>query len=340
MQQITMIRVLFIVITMAIGYWLGDALIPLGEGGAYLGVLIGLVAAFAVIVLEMVAHRLSPRGITAAVFGLLLGLLLAKIFADVVSLAPFSISTISAVRVVSAIILSYLGMVMALRGRDDFNLIIPYVRFARQDERQDFIVLDTSAIIDGRIADLCQTKFVDGRLLVPRFVLRELQGIADSADHLKRARGRRGLDVLNRLRKSEHIQVKIHEEDFPEVSDVDAKLVKVAKILDARIMTNDYNLNKVAELQGVAVLNINDLCNALRPVVLPGEMLEVKLSREGKEYNQGVAYLDDGTMVVVDNGRPLIGQQVRVAVTSVLQTSAGRMIFAKLDGASGQQSRR
>lgn len=168
-------------------------------------------------------------------------------------------------------------------------------------------------------------------MVIPRFVLRELQQIADSQDALKRNRGRRGLDMLNKLQKTENIDVKIHEEDFPELSDVDTKLVKLAKFLGAKVFTNDYNLNKIAELQGVAVLNINDLANALKPVVLPGEILEIKISKEGKEYNQGVAYLDDGTMVVVDNARHLIGQTIKTNVTSVLQTSAGRMIFARLE---------
>ncbi|MBI3333624.1 MAG: PIN domain nuclease, partial [Candidatus Omnitrophica bacterium] len=174
-----------------------------------------------------------------------------------------------------------------------------------------------------------QTKFMEGRFIIPRFVLKELQQIADSQDQIKRNRGRRGLDVLGRMQKIPNIEVKIHEEDFPDTKEVDAKLVKLAKFIGGKILTNDFNLNKVAELQGVPVLNINELANALKPVVLPGELLEARVIKEGKEYNQGVAYLDDGTMVVVEQGRSLIGQTVRVMVTSVLQTAAGRMIFAK-----------
>lgn len=203
------------------------------------------------------------------------------------------------------------------------------MKFTRQDQRDDITILDTSVIIDGRIIDLCETKFIGGRFIVPRFILRELQQIADSSDSLKRNRGRRGLDILNKMQKNHNMDVKIHEEDFPETHEADAKLVKLAKLLNARVFTNDYNLNKVAELQNVHVLNINELSNALKPVMLPGEEVDVKVVKEGKEYNQGIGYLDDGTMIVVEGGRSLIGQRKKVAVTSVLQTSAGRMIFAK-----------
>jgi uncharacterized protein YacL len=221
-------------------------------------------------------------------------------------------------------------MIMAMRGRDEFNIIVPYVKFSRQDQNDEIILLDTSVIIDGRIADICKTGFLDGKFIVPRFVLKELQQIADSSDSLKRERGRRGLDILGKLQKSPNIDIKIHNDDFPEIKEVDLKLVKLAKVLSAKIFTNDYNLNKVSEIQGIRVLNVNELANALRPVVLPGEMLEIRLIKEGKEYNQGVGYLEDGTMVVVDNGRRLIGQNVNLVVGSVLQTAAGRMIFAKL----------
>jgi uncharacterized protein YacL len=220
-------------------------------------------------------------------------------------------------------------MVVAIRGRDEFNIIIPYVKFSRQGQSEEFIILDTSVIIDVRIVDICNTKFLKGKFIVPSFVLRELQHIADSGDSLKRARGRRGLDILSKLQKNPNIDVKIHNEDFPDIKEVDAKIVKLAKVLGAQIFTNDYNLNKIAEIQGVSVLNINDLANALRPVVLPGEGLDIRLIKEGKEYNQAVGYLEDGTMVVVDNARRFIGQNVHVIVGSVLQTSAGRLIFAK-----------
>jgi uncharacterized protein YacL len=246
------------------------------------------------------------------------------------------IKLFSSIQIVMILILCYLGMAIAMRGKDEFNLIIPYVKFVRQDEKDEIIILDTSVIIDGRIADIFQTHFLEGRLVIPRFVLRELQQIADSQDSLKRNRGRRGLDILNKIQKNSELDVRIHEEDFPDIKDVDAKLVKLAKVLGGKIFTNDFNLNKIADLQGITVLNINELATALRPVVLPGEVMEVRLSKEGKEYNQGIAYLDDGTMVVVDNSRNLIGQAAKVVVTSVLQTSAGRMIFARLEDAKTQ----
>ncbi|MBI3011913.1 MAG: twitching motility protein PilT, partial [Candidatus Omnitrophica bacterium] len=232
----------------------------------------------------------------------------------------------------------YLGMVMALRGRDEFSVIIPYVRLVRHDRGEELRIVDTSAVIDGRLLDLCQTRFIEGRLIIPRFVLKELQAVADSSDPIKRSRGRRGLEVLKQMQSLATIDVKIHEEDLPGISETDAKLVKLAQVLGTRIITNDYNLNKVAELQGVGVLNVNELAQALRPVVLPGETLEVKPIKEGKEPHQAVAYLDDGTMVVVENGRALIGQHIRGLVTSVLQTAAGRMVFVRPEGAPAKRS--
>jgi uncharacterized protein YacL len=192
-------------------------------------------------------------------------------------------------------------------------------------------ILDTSVIIDGRIADIAETGFLDGVIVIPQFVLRELQLVADSSDSMKRNRGRRGLDILQRIQKMAHLTVEIVEEDFPQVREVDMKLIELAKIHDCKIITNDFNLNKVAQLHGVEVLNINELANALKPIVLPGETMRVFILKEGKEYNQGVAYLDDGTMVVVDNAKRMISKTIEVAVTSVLQTTAGKMIFGKYD---------
>jgi uncharacterized protein YacL len=302
----------------AMPWWLWGAIGAAG-GGALVG-------------FEMLLHRVgrvSVRGFSAAVFGLLFGLIMAKLVSDAISLAQLDGGTMSTIRLLLTWAFAYIGMVVALRGRDEFNIIIPYVRLSRQDRSEDLLVVDTSAIIDGRITDLCKTRFLQGHLIVPRFVLRELQTIADSADSLKRQRGRRGLDVLNELRTKAHVDVKIHEEDVPGVADTDAKLVKLAQLLGAKVLTTDYNLNKVAELQGVPVLNVNELAQALRPVVLPGETLEVKPIKEGKEPHQSVAYLEDGTMVVVEQGRHLIGQTVQGLVTSVLQTSAGRMVFVR-----------
>ena len=299
--------------------------------------MLGTLAGAFLIVFEALLHRIgrgvSVRGFSAAVFGLLFGLIMANMVSNAIGLAVNNPGTMSTVRLIVTWVFAYIGMVVALRGRDEFNVIIPYVRLSRQDHSEDLVVVDTSAIIDGRIADLCKTRFLEGKLLVPRFVLQELQAVADSTDPLKRNRGRRGLDVLNSLRAQPHVDVRIHEEDIPGVVETDAKLVKVAQLLGAKVVTTDYNLNKVAQLQGVSVLNVNELAQALRPVMLPGEMLEVKPIKEGKEPHQSVAYLEDGTMVVVEQGRHLIGQTVSGVVTSVLQTAAGRMIFVRPDGA-------
>lgn len=298
---------------------------------AITGSIIGALASITIILMELGMRRFSIRNLSAAVFGLIFGFFMAWILTSVMRLIPMTMQMFSSLQIILILIFCYLGMIIAMRGKDEFNLIIPYVKFVRQDRHDDIILLDTSVIIDGRIADIFQTKFIEGRIVIPRFVLKELQQIADSQDSLKRNRGRRGLDILNKIQKSTSLDVRIQEEDFPETKEVDAKLVKLAKLLGAKIFTNDFNLNKVAELQGISVLNINELANSLRPVVLPGETMEARISKEGKEYNQGIAYLDDGTMVVVDNSRHLIGQVTKVIVTSVLQTSAGRMIFAKLE---------
>lgn len=236
-----------------------------------------------------------------------------------------------------SIIFGYLGINVAIRKRDELVamfMTIPWVSREKMKEKTadsyPYKILDTSVIIDGRIADICKSGFIEGTLLIPGFVLEELQHIADSSDLLKRNRGRRGLDILNRMQKELGLFVQIDEHDFDDVSEVDAKLVKLGQLLQAKVITNDYNLNKVAELQGVSVLNINELSNAVKPVVLPGEEMVVHIVKDGKENGQGVAYLDDGTMIVVDGGKKHIGDTTGVLVTSVLQTAAGRMIFAKM----------
>ncbi len=321
------IRLFFVTLSGIVGRQIGLAMGTAAAGMS--GVIAGIVFAVVLIGLEALLRNVSTRGLSAAVFGLLFGLILARLIITTLDLVPAGPELGNPMRAAVVVVFCYYGMMIALRGRDEFNVIIPYVRFTRQDRREELILLDTSVIIDGRIADICQTKFIEGQFVVPRFVLKELQQIADSQDPIKRNRGRRGLDVLARLQKTPQVDVKISEEDFADTKEVDAKLVKLGKLIGARILTNDFNLNKIAELQGVRVLNINELANALKPVVLPGELMEARVIKEGKEYNQGVAYLDDGTMVVVEQGRNLIGQTVRVLVTSVLQTAAGRMIFAK-----------
>ena len=229
-------------------------------------------------------------------------------------------------------LMGYVGLVLGANKGDLLNLGALGGLFAtEQQPRKNYKVLDTSVIIDGRIADVCETSFIDGTLVVPQFVLRELQLVADSSDPLKRNRGRRGLDILQRMQKMSNITVQIVEEDFPQVREVDLKLIELARAYEGKIVTNDFNLNKVSQLQGVPVLNINELANALKPVVLPGEIMRVFILKEGKEYNQGVAYLDDGTMVVVDNAKKMISKTMDISVTSVLQTTAGKMIFGKYD---------
>ena len=228
--------------------------------------------------------------------------------------------------------MAYVGLVVGANKGDLLNLAALGGLFVGERQpRKNYKVLDTSVIIDGRIADVCETGFIDGMLIIPQFVLRELQLIADSSDSQKRNRGRRGLDILQRMQKMATIHVQIVEDDFPNVREVDLKLIELAKVYEAKIVTNDFNLNKVAQLQGLPVLNINELANALKPVVLPGETMRVFILKEGKEYNQGVAYLDDGTMVVVDNAKKMISKTIDISVTSVLQTTAGKMIFGRYD---------
>ena len=323
-------RIFFIIVCGLGGGQLGDTYGTIAnENYALIGLGIGVLGAIVVIVIEVLMRRASVSGLSAAVFGLIFGLIMAVLLSFALNMIPMTETLRSSLRVILMLVFCYLGMVVAMRGKDEFNLIIPYVRLSRQDMSSELIILDTSVIIDGRICDISQTKFVEGRFLIPRFVLKELQQIADSKDSLKRNRGRRGLEILSKIQKNPQVDVRIHEDDFPELVDVDAKLIKLAKTLNAKIFTNDFNLGKVAELQGIKILNINELANALKPIVLPGEMLEVKVIKEGKEYNQGIGYLDDGTMIVVENGRHLLGQTIRTSVTSVLQTTAGRMIFTK-----------
>jgi uncharacterized protein YacL len=234
-----------------------------------------------------------------------------------------------ALKVSIALALGYLGMMVAWQKREEFRIFMPHLA---QEGEKKWKLLDTSVIIDGRIADIAETGFLEGVIVLPKFILNELQKIADSTVPLRRKRGRRGLDILNRMQKSGSLEVVVEEKDFPEIREVDSKLVQLAQFLNGIIVTNDYNLNKIAKLQGVDVLNINELANALKPVILPSEELQIRIVKEGKEPNQGIAYLDDGTMVVVENAKGLIGEEVTVEVTSILQTSAGRMIFGQQKG--------
>ncbi|MGH9325831.1 MAG: PIN/TRAM domain-containing protein [Terriglobia bacterium] len=281
---------------------------------------------------EIRLQKISASRLIGAAIGLTTGILAALMAGHLLGLTSVEKPTLSFIQVALLVILAYLGSVIgSAKGKQLSFASLGGILGTTTPVSRGRKVLDTSVIIDGRISDVCETGFVEGTLMVPKFVLHELQMVADSSDSLKRNRGRRGLDILQRMQKMSSVQIQIAEEDFPNVRGVDLKLIELAKATDAKIITNDFNLNKVAQLQGVAVLNVNDLANALKPVVLPGETMRVFILKEGKEYNQGVAYLDDGTMVVVDNARKMISKTIDIAVTSVLQTTAGRMIFGKYD---------
>jgi uncharacterized protein YacL len=277
----------------------------------------------------------SLRAFSAATFGLFLGTVVAAMIDRSALFSDSDEPQRHVIRLCLFLSFGYIGMVLAMRSnKEDFSLIIPYVRFAPQNKPENLLLLDTSVIIDGRIADLIEAGFIEGLLVVPRFVLLELQHIADSNDPVIRARGRRGLEMLTRLQQNKRNEVKIHDADFPEEKEVDSKLVRLAKVLGAKLYTNDYNLGKVAELQSVTYVNLNELANALKPVILPGEIFTLRVVREGKDKGQGIGYLNDGTMVVINNAQSMIGQQVTVKVISLLQTGAGVIIFADLMSAA------
>ena len=267
--------------------------------------------------------------------GLIIGLVIAYLVGGLINSIPIVGGILT---FITYVFMGYLGIKIALKSKDDlFNIsklskLAPSMKEKNSKKEQKSIppkVLDTSVIIDGRIADICRTGFIEGKLIIPKFVLDELQHIADSSDDLKRVRGRRGLDILNIIQKEIDIEVEISEAKFDDIAEVDSKLLKLAQVLGGKVVTNDYNLNKVAQVQGVEVLNINELANAIKPVAIPGEEMVVQVVKEGKEHSQGIAYLDDGTMIVVDGGKKHMGETIRVLVTSVLQTPAGRMIFGK-----------
>jgi uncharacterized protein YacL len=298
---------------------------PLALIGLFLGLLISLFVIWA----EQAIRKMSLRVIFGGVVGMIIGLFIAFFMAyglnfvgvtwEKQQVAPWIYALLTG-------IMGYLGLVLGSKKIEESNIF----NLLPAKDRSDYRILDTSVIIDGRIADICDTGFVDGNFVVPRFVLDELQYIADSSDSMKRSRGRRGLDILNRMQKSIGINIEVVDHDFPKIKGVDSKLIALAKKMSGTIITNDFNLNKVAELQGIKILNVNELANALKPVVLPGETMTVKIIKDGKEQGQGVAYLDDGTMIVVDNAQKYLGSSVDVVVTSVLQTTAGRMIFSEM----------
>jgi uncharacterized protein YacL len=325
--DLVLIRVLFVLITAVASYELR----PLGLDrwpAAGAGVLCGI----AVVLFELRLRRVSLKRLIGAVIGSILGIIGAYLFSLVIRNSIHEGPTQSFLQLFVMLIMAYVGLVVGAGKGDLLNLAaLGGIFGGEKQSRRSHKILDTSVIIDGRIADIAETGFLDGVIVIPQFVLRELQLVADSADSMKRNRGRRGLDILQRIQKIATLQVQIVEDDFPAVREVDLKLIELAKVYEGKIVTNDFNLNKVAQLQGVAVLNINELANSLKPIVLPGEIMKVFILKEGKEYNQGVAYLDDGTMVVVDNARKMIGKNIDISVTSVLQTTAGKMIFGKFD---------
>jgi uncharacterized protein YacL len=339
-MDLILVRLLFVALLAGVCFFLH----PLGMGG-WVSAAVGAGSAGAIIVFELRVRALSLKRLIGAVAGSVLGIFGASLFCLVLrgALAPvLSGATSAAVQIFVLLLMSYVGLLVGASKGDLLNpAALSTVFAADRPTRRSAKVLDTSVIIDGRIADIAEAGFIDGMMVVPEFVLRELQVVADSTDGSKRQRGRRGLDMLQRMQSNTNIQVQIVPDDFPSIREVDLKLLELAKKWEAKVVTNDFNLNKVAHLHHVEVLNINDLANALKPVVLPGEKMTVLILKEGKEFNQGVGYLDDGTMVVVDHARKMIGKSVEISVTSVLQTASGKMIFGKMDenGKGGEAGR-
>jgi uncharacterized protein YacL len=331
--DIVVVRLIFAITLTIVAFRLQ----PFGLEPPY-AVAVGLGAALGIIYFE---HRLKGatlKRLIGAAIGSIMGITGAVLISHMLTDTIFEQNSLSFVKLFILFLMTYVGLVVGANKGDMLNLSAMGGIFGgERPAKKSYKILDTSVVIDGRIADICETGFLDGTLVIPHFVLRELQQVADSADTLKRNRGRRGLDILQRIQKMAGINVQFVENDYPQIREVDMKLIELAKELDgAKIVTNDFNLNKVAQLRGVEVLNINELANALKPVYLPGETMKVFILKEGKEFNQGIAYLDDGTMVVVDNARKMIGKTVESSVTSVLQTTAGKMIFGRYEEKRGE----
>ncbi len=333
MTNLLIIRSLFVALLGFAGYFLSPfSSILTGYVSEVAGALTGIAAALGVLYFESRVKEVSLKRLIGAAGGSTLGIFGAFLMSLVLERALTGHAVLPFLQLLILLWMTYVGLVVGSNKGEMLNLsALGGVFGGEKQTKQAFKILDTSVIIDGRIADIAETGFLDGTIVIPQFVLRELQLVADSADSMKRNRGRRGLDILQRIQKMAHLNVQILEDDFPHVRDVDMKLIELAKEYDCKIVTNDFNLNKMAQLHGVEVLNINELANALKPIVLPGEQMRVFILKEGKEYNQGVAYLDDGTMVVVDNAKRLISKTIDITVTSVLQTTAGKMIFGRFD---------
>ncbi len=325
------IRIFFLLLCTIAGYAVGEADTGMIPGGHW-GLLYGFGLGGVLIGIDHAIKGFSLRAFSTATFGLLLGALVAALI-DRNELFIFGADekTRWLIRLGLFLSFGYVGMVLAMRSnKEDFSLLIPYVRFRSQNKPDNLLVLDTSVIIDGRIADLIDGRFVEGILIVPKFVLEELQFVADSADPLKRARGRRGMEILMRIRHNPRCEVRFHDMDFPEEREVDAKLLKITRALDAKLYTVDFNLGKIAEIQSIPYINLSELAALLKPTVLPGDTLDLRITREGREKGQGVAYLSDGTMVVVSGAQHLVGRQVQALVQSLHQTGAGVIVFADL----------
>jgi uncharacterized protein YacL len=323
------IQIILLTVTTLSGYFILKELLFSGVWGL-VGATCGLILGYAILKVEAKLRDMSLKIILGSLTGLVVSLFIANLFISRLLLVLIKDIPITLpIYVLFYFVMGYLGFVLGKEKSKTLDLSkVPL--FDRLEEDKDLKLLDTSTIIDGRIADICETGFIEGTFVIPQFVLYEIQHVADHQDPVKRTRGRRGLDVLHRLQNQTFINIKIVDYDFPKLKDVDTKLIALAKRLGGKIITNDYNLNKVAELQGIEVLNLNQLAMSLKPAMLPGEQMNVKIVREGKEHGQGIGYLDDGTMVVVDEARKYLGKAADVVVTSVLQTTSGRMIFAKL----------
>lgn len=345
-SDIVIIRLIFLILLMLAGYWINplpdESLREFGFpiGSRLLSGLIGLVLGVGTILFELRIRRASLKTLIGAATGSILGIVGAALIGTLLTPQPWDQPIKSFVVICLVMFMAYVGLLVGAAKGDYIDLSALGGILSEKGAKQSYKILDTSVIIDGRVADIAEAGFMGGVILIPQFVLRELQQIADSSDSAKRNRGRRGLDILQRIQKNSNLEVQIYDADFPQVKEVDLKLIELGKQLNAPIVTNDFNLNKVAHLRGVEVLNINELANALKPVVLPGEIMRVFILKEGKEYNQGVAYLDDGTMVVVDNARRQIGKNVDMVVTSVLQTTAGKMIFGRVEESRSESRER
>jgi uncharacterized protein YacL len=324
---INLLRILFVILVTTVGFVVGGDVFGSQQTGVAIGAGIGLV----VVLMDLLLKGFSLRIFSSATFGLLLGFVLARLLLASNILKYLSEDMAWLIGVVAYATFGYLGMMLAIRSnQDEFALIIPYVRFRHSGVQDSPLLVDTNIIIDGRISEICGTGFLNGPLIVPRFVLDELQRLADSAEPLKRERGRRGLDGLNKMQRNPNLGVTIHEAELKEEDSVDTQLVQLAKMLQARLLTNDSNLCKIARLQNVPALNLNDLARAVRSMISPGDELELELVKEGREADQAVGYLPDGTMIVVNNARQFLGQTVEVTVSGTHQTSAGRLFFAEI----------